>query len=85
MLIIARKQGEKIVIGDDTVITLLDIRENQVRIGIEAPRHIGVHRQEVYDKIRRANLASSGIDVSHVMAAAALLQPGSREKEQPCR
>lgn len=79
MLIIARKQGEQITIGDDTVITLLEIRENQVRLGIEAPRHISVHRQEVYEKIRKANLASSGIDVSRVLAAAAILKPGPRE------
>ena len=82
MLIIARKPGEKITIGDETVITLLEIRENQVRLGIEAPRHISVHRQEVYEKIRKANLASSGIDVTRVMEAMAILKPGSREKEQ---
>jgi carbon storage regulator len=73
MLIIARKPGEKITIGDDTVITLLEIKENQVRLGIEAPRHITVHRQEVYDRIKKANQASAKIDLSAMMEAAAVL------------
>lgn len=82
MLIISRKPGEKITIGDDTVITLVEIKENQVRLGIEAPRHISVHRQEVYDRIRRANLASSEIDVSQMMKASAALKIDRSDKEQ---
>ena len=83
MLIIARKAGEKITIGDDTVITLLEIKENQVRIGIEAPRHITVHRQEVYERIKKANRASARIDLSVMMEAAAVLALDRKDKEQP--
>jgi carbon storage regulator len=82
MLIIARKQGEKITIGDDTVITLLEIKDNQVRVGIEAPRHITVHRQEVYDRIKKANQASAKIDLSVMLEAAAVLTVDQKDKEQ---
>ena len=83
MLIIARKPGEKITIGDDTVITLLEVKENHVRLGIEAPRHITVHRQEVYDRIKKANQASAKIDLSAMMEAAAVLALDRKKKEQP--
>jgi carbon storage regulator len=82
MLIISRKPGEKITIGDDTVITLVEIKDNHVRLGIDAPRHISVHRQEVYDRIKRANLASSGIDVSQMRKAMAVFKIDRADKEQ---
>ena len=53
MLILARRVGESLNIGDDIKITLLGIKGNQVRIGIDAPRDIHVHREEIYDKIKR--------------------------------
>ena len=81
MLIIARKPGEKITIGDDTVITLLEVKDNQVRLGIEAPRHITVHRQEVYDRIKRANQAAAKIDLSAMVEAATVLTMGRKDKE----
>ena len=83
MLIIARKPGEKITIGDDTVITLLEVKDNQVRLGIEAPRHITIHRQEVYDRIKTANQASAGIELSAMMEASAVLKLDPKDKEQP--
>lgn len=55
MLILSRKRDEKIFIGDQIVtITVLDIRGDKVRLGIEAPEDIPVHRQEVYEAIQRA-------------------------------
>lgn len=81
MLIISRKLGEKITVGDDTVITLIEIRDNQVRLGIEAPRHIGVHRQEVYDRIKKTNLASSEINETHMMKAMSFLKLDKGAKE----
>ena len=82
MLIIARKLGEKITIGDETVVTLVEIRENQVRLGIEAPRNISIHRQEVYERIRNENLASSEIEPSDILKAASILDLKSAEEEQ---
>jgi len=51
-LILTRKVGESIRIGDDIVITLLGVRGNQYKVGIEAPKHISVHREEVWQAIK---------------------------------
>lgn len=62
MLILTRKFGEAIIIGEigDIKITVLgNSRDNQVKLGIEAPKHIPVHRQEVFDRIQTNNLASN--------------------------
>jgi len=53
MLILTRRVGESLHIGDTIKITLLGIKGNQVRIGIDAPRDVQVHREEIYDKIKR--------------------------------
>jgi carbon storage regulator len=55
MLVLSRQRDESIVIGDNVVITIVDIRGDKVRLGIEAPGEIPVHRQEVYDAIQREN------------------------------
>lgn len=52
MLILTRRVGESLMIGDDISVTLLEIKGNQARVGIEAPRNIAVHREEVYEKIQ---------------------------------
>jgi carbon storage regulator len=54
MLVLSRKVNETIVINDNIVITVVDIRGDKVRLGIEAPKDVPVHRQEVYDAIKRA-------------------------------
>lgn len=53
MLVLSRKKDEKIVIGDSISIMIVEIRGDKVRLGIEAPREVTVHRQEVYDAIQR--------------------------------
>lgn len=53
MLILTRRIGESLNIDDEIKITLLGIKGNQVRIGIDAPKHVEVHREEIYDKIKR--------------------------------
>lgn len=55
MLVLSRKKDESIVIGDNIVITIVDIRGDKVRLGVSAPAEIPVHRQEVYDAIKREN------------------------------
>ena len=54
MLVLSRKVNETIVINDNIVVTVVDIRGDKVRLGIEAPKDVPVHRQEVYDAIKRA-------------------------------
>jgi carbon storage regulator len=55
MLVLSRHRDESIMIGDDIVVTIVDIRGDKVRLGIEAPSAIPVHRQEVYEAIQREN------------------------------
>jgi carbon storage regulator len=69
MLILTRKLGEKITIGDDITITLVEIKGTQVKLGIEAPKRIEIHRQEVYERIRQENLSSSDINNSDLSGA----------------
>lgn len=70
MLVLSRQRDETIMIGDDTEITIVDIRGDKVRLGISAPRHIQVHRKEVYDAIRRENTEASRAEIEHELTFA---------------
>jgi len=59
MLILTRRIGETICIGDDIEVTVLGINRNQVRIGVTAPRSVDVHRQEIYERIRSTSAPSN--------------------------
>ncbi|MCL2138974.1 MAG: carbon storage regulator CsrA [Treponema sp.] len=59
MLILSRKINEKIMIGDDVSITIIEIRSDQVRIGVDAPKKVKVFRQEVFDAIKEENKAAA--------------------------
>ncbi len=61
MLVLSRHRDECIMIGDDVTITVVDIRGDKVRLGIDAPKHVPVHRQEVYEAIKRENQKASQI------------------------
>jgi carbon storage regulator len=58
MLVLSRKTGEAIVIGKDIVVTILEVRGDQVRVGVDAPRSISVHREEIYLQVARENSAA---------------------------
>lgn len=58
MLVLSRKKNESIVINDDITVVVIEIRGDKVRLGIEAPKEVPVHRREVYDAIQRQNRGS---------------------------
>ncbi len=60
MLILTRKVGEIIMIGDDIVVKVLGVRSGQVKIGIEAPRELPVHRHEIFERIKSESDAENG-------------------------
>ncbi len=55
MLILTRRVGETVMIGDDVTITVLGVKGNQVRLGVNAPKEVAVHREEIYERIKREN------------------------------
>lgn len=60
MLVLSRERDESIIVGDNIVITVVDVRGSKVRLGISAPTEIPVHRQEVWEAIQRANMHEAG-------------------------
>jgi len=57
MLILTRRVGETLMIGDEVTVTVLGVKGNQVRLGVNAPRDIAVHREEIYERIKREQAA----------------------------
>jgi carbon storage regulator len=55
MLILTRRIGETLMIGDEVTVTVLGVKGNQVRLGVNAPKDVAVHREEIYDKIKQQN------------------------------
>lgn len=59
MLILTRRVGETVMIGDDVTVTVLGVKGNQVRIGVNAPKEVAVHREEIYERIKREQESGS--------------------------
>jgi carbon storage regulator len=73
MLILTRRVGESVVIGEDVTVTVLGVKGNQVRIGINAPKHVAVHREEIFERIKSGRGAAD--------AAGAVDEPSSNPRE----
>lgn len=80
MLILTRRVGESIVVGDDIVLTVFEVRGDAVRIGIDAPRSVRVNRKEVYEEIQRSNeqAVSTSDDALDALRSAIETEPDDR-------
>jgi carbon storage regulator len=58
MLVLTRRPGESIMVGENIVVTVIEIKGGQVRIGIDAPREVDVYREEIYEQVKQENLAA---------------------------
>jgi carbon storage regulator len=76
MLILTRRVGESVVIGEDVTVTVLGVKGNQVRIGINAPKHVAVHREEIFERIKNGRGPGPGPGDG---AATTTDQPAPRE------
>jgi carbon storage regulator len=80
MLVLTRKVGEKILVGDDVVVSVVEVSRGSVRLGVEAPRTVSILRFEVYERIQEENLnASRAASATSIQQAAAFW----RQKEAP--
>ncbi|MEU8608307.1 carbon storage regulator CsrA [Actinoplanes sp. NPDC048791] len=79
MLVLTRRAGESVMIGDDVVVTVLETRGDVVRIGINAPRSVQVHREEVYQELQAVNREAASPDEAAVRAVTEMLRPAGAE------
>ena len=77
MLVLSRYKDQSIYIGDDIVVTIVDVRGDRIRLGIEAPSNVPVHRQEIYEAIQRENAGSSDCAVRTAAAPTRALATAS--------
>jgi carbon storage regulator len=68
MLVLTRRIGENLIIGDNVTVCILGVNGNQVKVGIEAPKDVQVHRQEIYDKIKQEKYGLSSQNVEETTA-----------------
>ena len=77
MLVLTRRAGESVIIGDDVIVTVLEARGDVIRIGIQAPRDVQVHREEVYKELQQANREAASPTEDAVEAVNRMLRPPS--------
>ena len=79
MLVLGRRPGENIRIGDDIKVTVLEVRGGQIKLGIEAPLDVQVHREEIYERIQRQNRRAAGTAPADLAEHARFLRQEGRE------
>lgn len=82
MLVLSRKRDESIIIGDEIEITVVDIRGEQIKIGVTAPKNVSIHRKEVYDAIQEENKAASRSNLQNLSGLVKVLKakPANKKK-----
>ena len=75
MLVLSRRVGERLMIGDDVVLTVLEVRSDGVRLGIDAPRSVAVNRAEVIEAVKQSNVEAATADDTAVDALRRLVPP----------
>lgn len=83
MLVLSRQRDETIMIGDDIEVTVVDIRGDKVRLGINAPKEISVHRKEVYDAIRRENREAAQVKPEDLSGLGKISPPPNSPSSSP--
>src|SRR5206468_7476760 len=83
MLVLTRKKGERVMVGDDIVVTLIDIRGDGVRIGFDAPRGVPIQRAEVVTAVTEANTEAAATSASAGEVLVGLLSRGARPAADP--
>ena len=82
MLVLSRKVGESIMIGDDVVVTVLEIRGDVIRVGVDAPRSVQVHRQELLEALADSNRAAASPSDSAISDLSRIVTGGARPPAQ---
>ncbi len=85
MLILTRKIGEEITIGEHVTVKVLAVQEGQVKIGIVAPRELKIYRREIYEQIQQQNVRATKIEKSSVAKAAGMLSKSRQQAGNPQR
>jgi len=83
MLVLSRQRDESIMIGDNIVVTIVDIRGDKVRLGINAPAEVPVHRQEVYEAIQRENIRAARLGPGDTENIGRFANRGSGQPREP--
>jgi len=85
MLVLSRRVGERLIIGDDIVVTIIEVRSDGVRIGIDAPRDVRVHRAEVLEAVTAANADAAAADDATAAELRRLVAPSDGVSSRPGR
>lgn len=83
MLVLSRRVGESVVIGDDVVVTVLEVRGDVIRVGVDAPRHVQVRRQELLAELEETNRAAASPSADAVAGLSKLVSREQRDQEPP--
>lgn len=83
MLVLTRHANQSIMIGHDIVVTILEVRGDQVRVGIKAPRDVDVHREEVWVTLQQANAEAASSNTASLDALAGLVSQPSADEAEP--